>query len=184
MYVKKAERLQIELLDEYLQELGYPDHWKKFIEEEKRKEYLIIKSKNKCHCLYCNEEFQSNAKVNEYITCPNCNMKLKIKSNSLKKYESRKEHREVSFETLISEKDISVPFLFHINSNAIEDYIENEKLYQIISNLKPMQKKVLKLKIVYQYTLEQIAKILNRSNSRIKHIYSDTIREIVKKMEE
>ena len=47
-----------------------------------------------------------------------------------------------------------------------------------------MQKKVLKLKIVYQYTLEQIAKILNRSNSRIKHIYSDTIREIVKKMEE
>ena len=42
MYVKKAERLQIELLDEYLQELGYPDHWKKFIEEEKRKEYLII----------------------------------------------------------------------------------------------------------------------------------------------
>ena len=101
-----------------------------------------------------------------------------------KKYESRKEHREVSFETLISEKDISVPFLFHINSNAIEDYIENEKLYQIISNLKPMQKKVLKLKIVYQYTLDQIAKILNRSNSRIKHIYSDTIREIVKKMEE
>ena len=77
-----------------------------------------------------------------------------------------------------------MPFLFHINSNAIEDYIENEKLYQIISNLKPMQKKVLKLKIVYQYTLEQIAKILNRSNSRIKHIYSDTIREIVKKMEE
>ncbi|MFR8117291.1 MAG: sigma-70 family RNA polymerase sigma factor [Clostridia bacterium] len=101
-----------------------------------------------------------------------------------KKYESRKEHREVSFETLTSEKDISVPFLFHINSNAIEDYIENEKLYQIISNLKPMQKKVLKLKIIYQYTSEQIAKILNRSNSRIKHIYSDTIREIVKKMEE
>jgi hypothetical protein len=91
MYVKKAERLQIELLDEYLQELGYPDHWKKFIEEEKRKEYLIIKSKNKCHCLCCNEEFQSNAKVNEYITCPHCNLKLKIKSNLLKKYESRKD---------------------------------------------------------------------------------------------
>ncbi len=72
----------------------------------------------------------------------------------VKKYETRKEYREVSFETLISEKDISVPFLFHINANKIEDYIENEKFYQIISNLKLMQKKVLKLKIVYQYTSE------------------------------
>ncbi len=102
----------------------------------------------------------------------------------VKKYETRKEYREVSFETLISEKDISVPFLFHINANEIEDYIENEKFYQIISNLKLMQKKVLKLKIVYQYTSEEIAKILNRSNSRVKHIYSDTIREIAKKMKE
>lgn len=91
MYVKKIERQQIELLDEYLRKLGYPEQWKKFIEEEKRKEYLIIKSKNKYHCLYCDKDFNSVGKVNEYIECPNCNSILKIKSDRVKKYETRKD---------------------------------------------------------------------------------------------
>ena len=91
MYVKKVDRQQIELLDEYLQELGYPENWEKFIEEEKRKEHLIIKSKNKYHCLYCDNKFDSNEKINEYTICPNCNSKLKIKSDKLKKYETKKD---------------------------------------------------------------------------------------------
>lgn len=57
-----------------------------------------------------------------------------------KKYEMRKKHREVSFETLSNETDISVPFSFSLKEN-LEDYFENEKLYNIVSKLTPEQKR-------------------------------------------
>ncbi len=91
MYVKKSERQQIEALDSYLQKIGYPKHWDDFLKEEKRKEYLIIKSKDTYHCLFCNKEFNSIKKVNDYTTCPICNSWLKIKSAKLTKYETKKD---------------------------------------------------------------------------------------------
>lgn len=90
-YIKKADKQQIELLDEYLNEIGFPEKWSDFIEEEKRKEHLIIKSKNDYHCLYCDNKFRSTKKVNEYEVCPNCESKLLIKSDRLERYDTKKE---------------------------------------------------------------------------------------------
>lgn len=90
-YIKKADKQQIELLDEYLNEIGLPNKWKDFVQEEKRKEYLIIKNKGKCKCLYCSNEFESTKKINEYETCPKCNTKLLIKSSLLKNYCKKKD---------------------------------------------------------------------------------------------
>ena len=100
-----------------------------------------------------------------------------------KKYETRKMHREISFEALTQENDISVPFLFSLNDN-LEDYFENEKLYTIVSKLTKEQKDILELKILNKMNSKEIAKLMNKSDSRIRHIYNDTIKEINKKMGE
>lgn len=99
-----------------------------------------------------------------------------------KKYENRKRHREISLE-LVNEKDTSVPFLFTLY-NSLEDYFENEKLYTVVSNLKEIQKKVLEMRVLQQCSYDEIANTLNKSNSRIRSIYSETIKEIKNKMKE
>lgn len=90
-YVKKVDRQQIELLNEYIKKIGFPDKWYDFIEEEKRKEYLIIKNKKGYHCTYCDNVFKSIKKINEYEICPMCNSRLLVKSDKLKHYESKKD---------------------------------------------------------------------------------------------
>ncbi len=100
-----------------------------------------------------------------------------------KKYETRKMHREISFEALTQENDISVPFLFSLTNN-LEDYFENEKLYSIVSKLTQEQKEILELKVLNKMNSKEIAKLMNKSDSRIRHIYNDTIKEINKKMGE
>lgn len=100
-----------------------------------------------------------------------------------KKYETRKMHREVSFEALSNDADISVPFSFSLKEN-LEDYFENEKLYNIVAGLKKEQKSILEMKILNKYNSKQIAKILDKSDSRVRHIYNDTIKEIKNKMKE
>ena len=40
------------------------------------------------------------------------------------------------------------------------------------------------MKILNKYNSKQIAKILNKSDSRVRHIYNDTIKEIKNKMKE
>lgn len=98
-----------------------------------------------------------------------------------KKYEERKRHREMSMEEL--SQDISVPFLFSL-THSLEDYFENEKLYNIVAGLKKEQKSILEMKILNKYNSKQIAKILDKSDSRVRHIYNDTIEEIKNKMKE
>lgn len=98
-----------------------------------------------------------------------------------KKYEERKRHREMSMEEL--SQDISVPFLFSL-AHSLEDYFENEKLYNIVAGLKKEQKSILEMKIFNKYNSKQIAKTLNKSDSRVRHIYNDTIKEIKNKMKE
>lgn len=91
--------------------------------------------------------------------------------------------KEVSFEELSNDTNMSVPFLFSLEGN-LEDYFQNEKLYTIVSKLTEEQKEILELKILHKYNSKQIAKIKNKSDSRIRHIYNDTINEINKKMKE
>lgn len=99
-----------------------------------------------------------------------------------KKYETRKMSTEISLEKLTKENDISVPFLF--SKNNLEDYFENEKLYTIVSKLTQEQKDILELKVLNNLTSKQIARKMKKSDSRIRHIYNDLIKEIKKKMEE
>ena len=80
-------------------------------------------------------------------------------------------------------QDISVPFLFSL-THSLEDYFENEKLYNIVAGLKKEQKSILEMKILNKYNSKQIAKTLNKSDSRVRHIYNDTIKEIKNKMKE
>lgn len=91
--------------------------------------------------------------------------------------------KEVSFEELSNDTNMSVPFFFSLEGN-LEDYFQNEKLYTIVSKLTDEQKEILELKILHKYNSKQIAKIKNKSDSRIRHIYNDTINEINKKMKE
>lgn len=100
-----------------------------------------------------------------------------------KKYETRKMHREVSFEALSNDADISVPFSFSLKEN-LEDYFENEKLYTVVSKLTAEQKEILELKILYNYNSKEIAQQLNKSDSRVRHIYADTIKKINNQMKE
>lgn len=146
MYVKKEQRKQIELLDEYIKELGYPENWEQFLEEERRKEYLIIKSKEEYHCLYCNNTFNSNTKVNEYVTCPNCKTQLLVKSDKLKKYETKKDliliqkyndgYAFRSFEMMSRLKDNSMKFSLTEWGRKIEDSNFKTISFYISNNLK------------------------------------------------
>lgn len=90
-YIKKQDREQIELLDQYLKQIGLPEKWDTFVEEEKNKEYLILKNKDNCICLHCNHKFKSQKKINQYEICPKCKLKSLIKSYLLKNYDKRKD---------------------------------------------------------------------------------------------
>lgn len=90
-YIKKHDREQIELLDKYLNQIGLPEKWGIFVKEEESKEYLILKNKKICRCLYCNHEFKSNKKINEHEICPKCNLRLLVKSDRIKNYLNRRD---------------------------------------------------------------------------------------------
>ena len=92
------------------------------------------------------------------------------------KQENTRRYREVSFEDS-NEAEIPVPFSFETHGN-LEDYVENEKLYNAIASLSSEQKQVMKLKIIDNYTSKEISSLLNKSDSRIRHIYSDAIKQL------
>ena len=98
------------------------------------------------------------------------------------KEETRKRHREISLE-LIKETGYndSVSFLF---GNKIEELFENDKLSRIVAALPDETKQIIKLSIVDGYKSKEIAKITGKSDSRIRHIINDTLKEIKRKYEE
>lgn len=92
------------------------------------------------------------------------------------KQENTRRYREVSFEDS-NEAEVPVPFSFETHSE-LEDYVENEKLYNAITSLSSEQKQVMKLKIIDNYTSKEISRLLNKSDSRVRHIYSDAIKQL------
>lgn len=96
-----------------------------------------------------------------------------------KKQENTKKHRETSFEDI--NEEIAVPFLFEMR-DKLEDYVENEKLYNAIASLNDEQKQIMKLKILDNYTSKEISRLMKKSDSRIRHIYSDAINQIREKL--
>lgn len=97
------------------------------------------------------------------------------------KDEIQKKQNEVSFEILqdVIDNNYNEPKYY----NNIEDLFENEKLSSIIAKLPIEKKTILKLSIVDKYNSKEIASIVGKSDSRIRHIINDTLKEIREKYE-
>ena len=90
---------------------------------------------------------------------------------------------EVSLDNIENDDELSVPFSLSYADN-LEDYFENEKIANIIANLKPVQKQIIDMIVLQNMTSQEVAEIINKSDSRIRHIYNDTIKQIRMKMKE
>ena len=98
------------------------------------------------------------------------------------KAEIRKRQKEVSYELLENITDNSYINLAY--SNNIEDLIEDEKLSSMLATLSDEKKTILKLSIIDNYNSKELAAIIGKSDSRIRHIITDTLKEIKRKYEE
>lgn len=99
------------------------------------------------------------------------------------KAEMIRRKREVSIELLDNNNyDTSVPFL--LDNNKLEELFEDEKLTNIIASLPEAKKNILQLSIIENYNSKEIAAIVGKSDSRIRHIINDTLNEIRNKYKE
>lgn len=98
------------------------------------------------------------------------------------KEEIQKKQNEVSYELLqdVIDDNCEEPKCY----NNIEELFENEKLSSIIAKLSPEKKSILNLSIIENYNSKEIATIIGKSDSRVRHIINDTLNEIRKKYEE
>ena len=112
-------------------------------------------------------------------------MKKTIKNTVLKyaQQEILKRQREVSLELIKTDISDNTPLSFSFGDN-IEELFEDSKLAGIISELPEQKKRILKLKYVDGYNSKEIAQIVGKSDSRIRNIINDTLKEIRKKYEE
>lgn len=114
-----------------------------------------------------------------------CYIKKTIRNTivNYKKMEQRKIRNEISLDNIENDDELSVPFSLSYTDN-LEDYFENEKVANIIANLKPIQKQIIDMIVLQNMTSKEVAEIIKKSNSRIRHIYNDTIKQIRMKMKE
>ena len=83
MYIKVKDK---ELFQELEDNLSTPKkNWDKFINRTKISHNFIIKD-DYYYCTHCKSQFKSNVKINESMKCPNCHLKLLVKSKMLKHY--------------------------------------------------------------------------------------------------
>lgn len=100
-------------------------------------------------------------------------------------YESKIRQNEKSIEELEgSEVYTSLSFFSTIEEKSIVECSSSEKLTDILMSLTDRQKEILTLSIIDQYNSKEISKLINLSDSRVRHIINDTLKEIRKKMEE
>lgn len=112
-------------------------------------------------------------------------MKKTIKNTVLKyaQQEILKRQREMSLELIKTDISDNTSLSFSFGNN-IEELFEDSKLAGIISELPEQKKRILKLKYVDNYNSKEIAQIVGKSDSRIRNIINDTLKEIRKKYEE
>lgn len=106
--------------------------------------------------------------------------------NTVIKYAQKeivKRQREMSLELIKTDISDNTPLSFSFGNN-IEELFEDSKLAGIISELPEQKKRILKLKYVDNYNSKEIAQIVGKSDSRIRNIINDTLKEIRKKYEE
>ncbi len=112
-------------------------------------------------------------------------MKKTIKNTVLKyaQQEILKRQREMSLELIKTDISDNTSLSFSFGNN-IEELFEDSKLAGIISELPEQKKRILKLKYVDNYNSKEIAQIVGKSDSRIRNIINDTLKEIRKQYEE
>lgn len=91
--------------------------------------------------------------------------------------EKRARQREISLEEIKKTNETSLSF-FH--GKNLEDYFENERLSEYISKLSEEKKRIIKLSILENYNSKEISKIIGKSDSRIRHILTETLKDIKK----
>lgn len=112
-------------------------------------------------------------------------IKKTIKNTVLKyaQQEILRRQREMSLELIKTDISDNTSLSFSFGNN-IEELFEDSKLAGIISELPEQKKRILKLKYVDNYNSKEIAQIVGKSDSRIRNIINDTLKEIRKKYEE
>ena len=98
------------------------------------------------------------------------------------KTEIKRNQMEIPYELL--QNIVNDNYIVLDCSNNIEDLIGDEKLSSIIASLSDEKKTILKLSIIENYNSKEIAAIIGKSDSRIRHIVTDTLKEIKRKYEE
>lgn len=107
-----------------------------------------------------------------------------------KKYENRKLMKEISLESICEDLNsketalVSTTDNYAVFSLHLEEIVQDEKLYNILKNLTEQEKEILTLTILEQWTSKEIGNKLDKSDSRIRHIFKDTIDKIRKKYQE
>ena len=82
-YIKKEYRILFEEIDK---KLKLPKGWYYFVNKEKKKNNLIIKTKGICTCNNCKTQFKSKKKINEIEQCPKCKNMYQIKRKTYKRH--------------------------------------------------------------------------------------------------
>lgn len=99
------------------------------------------------------------------------------------KKELKKRQEEISLDILFDIPDErTLPFFD--TSNKIEELFEDEKLSRIVAAIPEEQKKVLKLSILDGYTSKEIANLIGKTDSAVRHMISRTLKLIRKKYKE
>lgn len=99
------------------------------------------------------------------------------------KKELKKRQGEISLDILFDIPDERTLSFFD-TANKIEELFEDERLSRIIAALPEEQKKVLKLSILEGYTSKEIANLIGKTDSAVRHMISRTLKLIRKKYEE
>lgn len=121
MYIRKKDKLLFKELDENLK---IPKQFYKYAKQLEKKHRLIIRSSKNgtvtYHCDNCHVEFSSYNKylIGEEVKCPNCKLKLILKSNKIRKFRFNDQ-----FGILDKYKNYWILRLFDLETNYIDgDY--------------------------------------------------------------
>ena len=106
---------------------------------------------------------------------------------NFKKYEIRKFQKELSIDEISDNlNNTETALLSYTDNHAVfslhlEDRVNNKKLANIIEKLSEEEKEILTLSIIEEWTSKEIGKKFAKSDSRIRNIVRDTIKEIREK---
>lgn len=135
-----------------------------------------------------NDNYYSQVKASftSYISIviKNASINYKKKKKMLESIELEYNDKTIEDISLLSNSDMSFfnSFEKKYSYEQLENYFSNCTLYTIIKQLSITQKKILYYRVIKDYSYEQIALIMEISESNIRNIKHRTIRKIKSKI--